>query len=156
METKIVNMAARQLVGLKTQMSITNPKTLELWQSFGPRISEIEQKLGRDKISMAIYSPHHFKAFNPEAEFEKWAAVEVQNQSSIPEGLESFEIPAGTYAVFHYRGSSADPSVFQYIFSEWLPKSGFQIDDRPHFEILGDKYRNNDPNSEEEIWIPIK
>jgi len=21
---------------------------------------------------------------------------------------------------------------------------------------LGDKYKNNDPNSEEEIWIPIK
>jgi AraC family transcriptional regulator len=32
----------------------------------------------------------------------------------------------------------------------------YELDDRPHFEILGDKYKNNDPNSEEEIWIPIK
>jgi AraC family transcriptional regulator len=31
----------------------------------------------------------------------------------------------------------------------------FEVDDRPHFEILGIRYRNNDPNSEEEIWIPI-
>jgi AraC family transcriptional regulator len=30
------------------------------------------------------------------------------------------------------------------------------LDDRPHFEILGDKYKNGDPDSEEEIWIPIK
>jgi hypothetical protein len=26
----------------------------------------------------------------------------------------------------------------------------------PHFEVLGDKYKNNDPSSEEEVWIPIK
>ena len=24
-----------------------------------------------------------------------------------------------------------------------------------HFEVLGKNYKNNDPNSEEEIWIPI-
>ena len=24
------------------------------------------------------------------------------------------------------------------------------------FEILGEKYKNGDPNSEEEIWIPVK
>jgi len=26
----------------------------------------------------------------------------------------------------------------------------------PRIEILGEKYRNNDPDSEEEIWIPVK
>jgi predicted transcriptional regulator YdeE len=31
-----------------------------------------------------------------------------------------------------------------------------KIDNRPHFEVLGDKYKNNDPSSEEEIWIPIR
>ena len=34
--------------------------------------------------------------------------------------------------------------------------SKYSIDNRPHFEIIGEKYKNNDPNSEEEIWIPIK
>lgn len=60
------------------------------------------------------------------------------------------------YAVFDYKGSSDDGSVFKYIFNTWLPQSGYQLDNRPHFEVLGDKYRNSDPNSEEEIWIPIK
>lgn len=27
---------------------------------------------------------------------------------------------------------------------------------QPHFEVLGEKYKDNDPTSEEEIWIPIK
>jgi AraC family transcriptional regulator len=65
-------------------------------------------------------------------------------------------LQAGDYAVFNYRGSSADPRIFQYIYGEWIPNSEYVLDDRPHFEILGEKYKNNDPNSEEEIWIPIK
>lgn len=38
----------------------------------------------------------------------------------------------------------------------WLPASDYNLDNRPHFEVLGEKYKNNDPTSEEEIWIPIK
>ena len=36
------------------------------------------------------------------------------------------------------------------------PNSDYKPDDRPHFELLGAKYKNDDPDSEEEIWIPIK
>ncbi|MGK2861531.1 MAG: GyrI-like domain-containing protein [Chitinophagaceae bacterium] len=46
--------------------------------------------------------------------------------------------------------------MFSYIFNTWLPPSGYDLDNRPHFEILGEKYKNDDPLSEEEIWIPIK
>jgi AraC family transcriptional regulator len=35
-----------------------------------------------------------------------------------------------------------------------LPGSEYFLDNRPHFEVLGDKYKNNDPTSEEEIWKP--
>ena len=70
--------------------------------------------------------------------------------------MESFLLKKGLYAVFNYKGLSSDNSIFQYIFSKWIPESNYLLDDRPHFEILGVKYKNNDPNSEEEIWIPIK
>tara|TARA_X000001036_G_C20514663_1_gene739575 strand:+ start:164 stop:310 length:147 start_codon:yes stop_codon:yes gene_type:complete len=45
--------------------------------------------------------------------------------------------------------------VFEHIFSEWLSKAVLEIDDKPYFEVLGKKYRNNDQNSEEEIWTPV-
>lgn len=33
----------------------------------------------------------------------------------------------------------------------------FALDDHPHFEVMGDKYLGHEiPNSEEEVWIPIK
>lgn len=105
---------------------------------------------------MQVYPSDYYQSFSPTKPFEKWAAVEVSSLETIPDGMASFILPAGLYAVFEYKGSSADHSIFQYIFSEWLPQSAYLVDDRPHFEVLGPKYKNNDPNSEEEIWIPIK
>lgn len=70
--------------------------------------------------------------------------------------METFDLPGGLYAMFYYKGSSDNAAqVFNYILQEWLPKSGYKLDTRPHFEVLGEKYKTGDVNSEEEIWIPI-
>ncbi len=105
---------------------------------------------------MQIYKANYFEAFNPNAELEKWAAVEVSNFDFVPKDMENFSLPSGLYAVFNYKGLSTDHRIFQYIFEVWLPKSDYILDERPHFEVLGANYKNNDPTSEEEIWIPIK
>jgi AraC family transcriptional regulator len=105
---------------------------------------------------MTVYSSTQFTGFDPANKFDKWAAVEVAHFDDIPDGMEAFTLAPGLYAVFVYKGSSADNSIFQYILSEWLPGSVYALDNRPHFDVLGDKYRNNSPDSEEEIWIPIK
>ncbi|MEJ1240507.1 GyrI-like domain-containing protein [Chryseolinea sp. T2] len=146
----------RKLVGTFMVMSLANYKVGELWKSFRPRRSEIISTVSNDFISMVCYSPEHFVNFKPTNEFEKWAAVEVSGFDNVPAGMETFVIPAGLYAVFQYKGLSTDNSIFQYIFGTWLPASGYSLDNRPHFEVLGGRYRNNDPESEEEIWIPIK
>ena len=71
--------------------------------------------------------------------------------------MEAFELPGGLYAVFEYKGKASEATdTFEYIFYDWLPKSKYDLDDRPHFEILGEKYKTDDPESEEEIWIPVK
>ncbi len=137
-------------------MSLINNKTGELWRQFGPRIQTIPNRVSSDKISLQVYGENHFQRFNPSNTFEKWALVEVTDVATIPDGLESFQLEGGLYAVFDYRGSSADSSIFQYIYSEWLPGSEYQLDHRPHFEVLGDNYRNDDLESEEEIWVPVK
>lgn len=137
-------------------MSIAQYKVGELWGSFMPLRKTILNENGTDRFSVSVYPKNYFREFDPAKEFIKWAAVEVTEASAIPPGLDSMIIPAGLYAVFHYKGLNTDTSIFDYIFNNWLPKSGFAIDDRPHFEILGAKYKNNDPQSEEEIWIPVK
>lgn len=156
MEPGIENINEKRLVGMRLTMSIADNKTGELWKHFMHRRNEIKNNLTNDLISLQVYNQTYFSNFNPKNKFEKWAAVEVVDFDTIPDDMEQFILPGGLYAVFDYKGSSLDNRIFQYIFGTWLPNSDFILDNRPHFEILGDKYKNADPDSEEEIWVPIK
>ncbi len=156
MEPRIERLTEKKLLGIRMTMSLAANKTGDLWRSFLPRRKEITNTVTRDLISMAVYAPTHFIDFHPANEFEKWAAVEVSNFDMVPDGMEAFVLAGGLYAVFHYTGSSTDTTIFHYIFETWLPHSDYVLDVRPHFEILGEKYKNMDPNSEEDICIPIK
>ncbi len=156
MEPRIEQLTGKKLLGIRMTMSLADNKTGDLWQRFLPRRKEITNNVTNDLVSMAIYTPTYFADFHPSNEFEKWAAVEVSDFDTAPDGMESFVLTDGLYAVFHYRGSSIDTTIFQYIFGTWLPHSDYVLDTRPHFEILGEKYKNMDPNSEEDIWIPVK
>jgi AraC family transcriptional regulator len=155
-EPRIEQLSEKKLVGKHLHMSLANNRTVELWQSFMQQRKNIGQTLSTDLYSLQIYEPTlDFKEFNLQTEFEKWALIEVADFIEIPEGLKAFTLPAGQYAVFINRGLDFE-STFRRIFYEWLPASGYALDQRPHFELLGAKYKNNSPDSEEEVWIPIK
>jgi AraC family transcriptional regulator len=157
MTPRIEIVGERKLVGLRMTMSLSMNKTKELWQNFMQARKEIKNQVGNDLYSIQLYDDHYFKTFSPHSTFEKLAAVEVTHFDEIPAGMEHFTMPSGTYAVFVHRGAAAaGPATFNYIFSTWLPNSEYHLDNRPHFEVLGEKYKNDDPGSEEEIWIPIR
>jgi len=156
MEPIIKILPEKKLIGKRLRMTLADNKTQELWKSFMPRRKEIKNNLTTELFSMQVYDNSvYFKNFDLNAPFEKWAAIEVPDFSAIPEGMESYILTGGLYAVFFYKGLSTDTKIFEYIFGIWLPASEYIIDNRPHFEILGDNYKNYDPDSEEEIWIPV-
>ncbi|HBB93167.1 MAG TPA: GyrI-like domain-containing protein [Bacteroidales bacterium] len=156
MTPQITEIPKKIIVGNRLTMSISANRTRELWQSFMPRRNEIPNRVSSDLFSLQLYDPQYFNPFNPDTLFEKWAGVEVPDLTGVPVGMETLTIPAGRYAVFVYKGPASDsPQIFGYIFGTWLPASGYLLDDRPHFEILGNKYKNEGPYSEEEIWIPV-
>lgn len=158
MQPRIEILVEKKLIGQRLRMSFANNKTAGLWQSFMPRRKEIENSLGTALFSLEVYDSISFFAdFNPLAEFDKWAAVEVENWEKIPTDMEKLFLPSGLYAVFIYQGlASEGQKTYEYIFREWLPNADYVMDDRPHFALMGEKYKKNDPNSEEEIWIPIQ
>lgn len=158
MLARIEIQAKKTLVGKSTRMSLTNNRTRELWHSFMIDKATISNVMGTDLYTIQVYDElHYFKNFSPQTEFTKWAAIEVDSLDNIPNGYDYFVIESGLYAVFLHRGSASDfPKTLQFIFGQWLPNSEYVIDERPHFEVLGENYKNDDPDSEEEVWIPIK
>ncbi len=158
MKFRITNLPEIKMIGEKTIMSVLENKTRELWQGFMPKRAMIEKREGSEFYSVIIYDDlSYFAAFNPANTFEKWAAVQVSSTDVVPEDMSVLIIPSGLYVVFNYIGKASEAqSAYQYIFGEWLPKSKYQLDDRPHFAKMGDKYKNDSPDSEEELWVPIK
>lgn len=158
MVPRIETLAAKKLVGKSLRMSIARDKTFELWHSFMTARKHIRNPLGTQLFSMQVYAHSlDFKDFNQDIEFEKWAATEVSSFDEIPADMKPYTLAGGLYAVFIHKGLPSDfPETFQFIYNSWLPSSGYVVDKREHFEILGDKYKNNDPTSEEEVWVPIK
>lgn len=152
---RIKTFPTTKFIGKNLTFSYANYRAFELWSSFMPRQNEIPNAIGIELYNIQI-NPENFD-FNPHTPFIKWAARPVNSFNSVPDGMETLEISEGLYAVFQYKGNQTGAaSFFKQIYSVWLPNSVYVLDNRPQFEVLGEKYKNNNPNSEEEIWIPIK
>ncbi|AUC81967.1 GyrI-like domain-containing protein [Lacinutrix sp. Bg11-31] len=153
----IVTLENKKLVGQSIEMSLVENKTFELFSSFMPQRKEIKNALSTDIFEVLLYDNNYLENFNPANTFTKWASVAVENYNTIPEGMKNLNLDSGLYAVFNYKGLPKDFGVFMsYIYTNWLPKSKYQLDQRPHFNLLGEKAKRNNPDSEETVWIPIK
>jgi AraC family transcriptional regulator len=154
---EVRNIERKTLIGKSLEMSFANDRTGELWRSFMPQRKQIQNPVSTDLFSATIY-PEDFNFQQPDINrsFKKWAATEVTQDQDL-NGFETLTIPAGLYAVFSYKGSHKESAaVFGYIFNEWMPSNNFAPDTRPYFEVLGAAYKNDDPGSEEDIFISVR
>lgn len=158
-EPQILLSSEKKLVGIRIYTSLADNDSVKLWQQFMPRHKEVVNCVGAELYSVEVFEGGlNVEEFTPKTIFEKWAAVEVSDLEAIPESMYSLTLPAGLHAVFTYKGvSSAFYEAAEYIYGTWFPDSVYELDNRPHFEVMGEKYLGPDnPESEEEIWIPIK
>ena len=156
-DPEIETLKNKKLVGQSIEMSLVDNKTFELFSGFMPQQKHIQNIVSSDIYEVLIYDSNYLKNFNPTNTFTKWATVEVKNYDSIPEGMQTLNLETGLYAVFNYKGLPKDFGVLMsYIYTDWLPKSKYQLSQRPHFNLLGEKAKRNHPDSEETVWIPIE
>lgn len=159
MHVEIKELNRMQMIGASISMNMwqIHEKTPVLWRSFMPKNKLIENRISHDLYSVQFYPEKFHDKFSMQNEFIKWAAVPISDINPTIEGLKCFDIPSGLYAVFTHRGPVSKGALsFQYIHMEWLPKSAYLLDNRPHFERLYCTLDMEDENWEEEIWIPIQ
>ncbi|MFZ4544593.1 MAG: GyrI-like domain-containing protein [Saprospiraceae bacterium] len=156
MQPRIEIISEKIFAGKRMSMSFSNDSTTLLWQSFMPNRHQIASKIGTNLYSIELFPNDYFDHFNPDALFTKWAAVEIEENTNVASGMELLLCPAGKYAVFVHKGlASEGERTYRYIYETWLPSTNYAVDQRPHFAVMGEKYKHGDPESEEEIWIPI-
>ena len=81
---------------------------------------------------------------------------EYTKKVELPEGIEEYTIPAQTWAVFESIGAmpTAIQKVWDRIYSEWFPSTGYEQAEAPQLEV----YLDGDVSKEDykcEVWIPV-
>lgn len=159
LEPTIKTIRARTLAGMSSETTLATDNPVILWQAFMPRLKELTTIVGNELYAVQVYDAGFVKGgFTADSVFHKWAAVEVSGHEELPDGMEQLIVPAGEYAVFIHKGpASAFATTANYIYREWLPNSNYTLDDRPHLQVMGEKYLGHThPDSEEEVWVPVK
>jgi len=87
---------------------------------------------------------------------EEWRFyAAVSSTKDIDGNLEEYTIPSYTWVIFSGEGKFPDAStaLWERIFAEWLPTSGYEYDNGPDMEVYLDE---SPQNTRFEIWLPVK
>jgi len=106
----------------------------------------------KEAIGICYGDPHR-----DDDAFRYYAGILWKDSVELGGGVEIHDVPDGKYARHRLIGShDRIPAIFDRMYGEWLPGSGFLPDDRPALEI----YRNNPFNTSEnelitDLLLPI-
>lgn len=153
MEYRIEKHEAFRIVGLSEQMSADLEENFEVVPQLWGRLAA-EGNMPR-LIGLMDGEPKGLLGVSVCCDSEDWRyLIAVASGQPAPEGMDSYEIPAFTWAVF--PGEGACPAAIQElekrVVTEWLPTSGYEYDNGPDLEV----YLTPDPqNAKFEVWIPV-
>ncbi|SFK97745.1 Predicted transcriptional regulator YdeE, contains AraC-type DNA-binding domain [Paenibacillus sp. 1_12] len=165
LETKFIEKPAFTVIGitetilLDSSLPPSENTIAQLWGRFGKRIPEIADQLGWRSYGLMLQEPNN----GPDAPFKYTAAVQIRQDGDIPEGMTRFEVPSARYLVITHRGTlDGITDVFKHFWGQWLPNSVYEYDGgtrtgKYEFEFYDQRYtRQDDPNSEIDVYFPIR
>jgi AraC family transcriptional regulator len=157
LEPEIYDQRAMLLVGLSTRFySVDSEKNNlgdklpALWQAFLARLEEVPHAVPGICYGVVRQTPAQTD------ELEYYAAIEVEEITALPAGLESLCLPAARYARFAHRGSVAhvDRTV-NYIYSSWLARAGMRHTYAADLESYDARYHPTSDDSLLHYAIPV-
>lgn len=156
MDYKIVNKEAFTVIGKSMEVTCKDGENFRRIPQFWNECNEdgtsdklIEFGLREEWLGICMN-------MNMETEMlSYWIGVEA-DASTDPQAYETTVVPAATWAVFKSVGAMPDAiqGVWQRIFQEWFPGTGYEHTGGPEFEL----YPPGDTSAEDyvcEIWIPV-
>lgn len=120
-----------------------------LWQRFRPYIGNVPNEVKGSAYGLVTASDADG--------FDYVAAVEVTSFSDLDPELTKVSVQARHYAVFTHKDHiSAIRTTMRAIWSDWLPRSGRQLEESPTIERYGPEFDPRSGNGGLEVWLPVK
>lgn len=83
--------------------------------------------------------------------------ITIPTSFSVPKGFFTYEIDAGEYAIFHFKGLYHELNrVYRYIYLDWLPTSGYTLREPYTFETyLNTPEKTSVSELRTDIYVPV-
>ncbi|GJI98594.1 AraC family transcriptional regulator [Duganella caerulea] len=136
--------------GSESEKNNLGEKLPPLWERFIARLKEVEHTVPGCCYGVVL------PVAGDSDELEYYAAIEVRQAGSLPEGMHTIEVPAATYATFvhHGVGKLVDRTV-DFIYSSWLCQSAYRHNGGPDLEIYDASFDPLSERSQMRYAIPI-
>lgn len=155
-EPKIVHKEAFRLFGLNCRTTMNNNVIPAHWEKFNGICHTIPGVV-RPQVAYGVCYMDPEEPMGPDAYFFYMSALEVDNTTPLPEGLEEKHLPENDYAVFEHHGSLDNlQETYNQIYSEWMPDAQWERASEYDFEYYDHRFKYGAPDSVLEIWIPVK
>ena len=143
------------VVGKTCHFTMKNNVIPRLWDEFGKYRGAIPHAIHKAAYGVCFYQS--MEDAKDDITFTYLAGFEVSKVDSLPGGMTARTLPACDYAIFEHKGSlDTLQETYTYIFSQWLPSSGYTVVKQDDFELYGDRFKYGEADSVMEIWIPVK
>ena len=148
---------AFKVIGIERYTANGIPSIQEAWSEFSKRNTEIPNATPPGVYGVEDYSRDFVMNEGGFPKYYYIAGYEVTSLSDIPEGMKGKEIPSADYAVFTYSGAiSGIHEFFEFIYRDWMPKSGYSMDPKLNLDFEHYSEPNMDMNNVLlEIWVPV-
>jgi AraC family transcriptional regulator len=134
-----------------TNMTVIPP----LWDKIAHRAGEVQGRSGAAMYGIIYGKPKAVRSHPDELQYV--AAVAVDSQRAIPEGMVRHTVPAGTFAVFLHRGPITNiAQTCREIYRLWLPQSPWQHAGIADVELYDHRFTCDSEASEMEYWVSVR
>jgi AraC family transcriptional regulator len=148
-ELQIVERPAMTVVGMLYHGPGMSPEIPQLWEKFGPRMESIEGSVN-PMVSYGVCANMDVQT----GQFDYLAAVEVENDAPVPEGMVRWEVPGGRFALI----PATIPTIGDaYKLAENLiPDAGYRRVGNLDYELYDERFDPAQPDSVFYICIPVE
>ena len=148
---RFVNSKALLLVGMSERYNCDSSAAIPAqWQRFLPHFGSVPGQLGRKAYGVKYN-------FDDLDNFNYLCGVTVGDFTHVPQGWSHVRVAEHKYAVFtHGEHISTIRRTWSTVWNTWLPASGHEVADAPHFELYGEEFNAQSGLGGVEIWVPIR
>jgi AraC family transcriptional regulator len=131
-----------------------------LWSRFLAYMGAYDERIGsliKDmRFSYEVHITHD--ETQTKGHYEIFTGMEIAHVEGVPIDLLVKVLPSSTYAVFTLEGEDIIEDWGWEIYHEWMPDSGYRVDERYIFQLYDERFKGMDQleGSVLDVYIPIE